>query len=51
MLEAIRKRDHFNLLDAQGGDKVDFWVLKDEPYAARVLPDVAPQPISESAST
>jgi hypothetical protein len=33
VLEAIRKRDHFNLLDSEGGDKVDFWVLKDEPYA------------------
>jgi hypothetical protein len=32
-LDAIRTRNHFNLLDAEGGDKVDFWVLKDEPYA------------------
>jgi len=33
VLDAIRKRDHFNLLDAEGGDKVDFWVLKDDAYA------------------
>lgn len=30
--EAIRRRDMFNLLDVTGGDKVDFWVLKDEPF-------------------
>lgn len=33
VLAAIRKKGHFNLLDSEGGDKVDFWVLKDEPYA------------------
>lgn len=33
ILAAVQKRDHFNLLDIDGGDKVDFWVLKDEPYA------------------
>lgn len=31
--QAIQKRDHFNLLDNDEGDKVDFWVLKDDPYA------------------
>ena len=30
--EAIRRRDMFNLLDNIGGDKVDFWILKDEPF-------------------
>lgn len=30
--EAIRRRDMFNLLDVTGGDKVDFWLLKDEPF-------------------
>jgi hypothetical protein len=33
IVTAVRTRDHFNLLDIEGGDKVDFWVLKDEPYA------------------
>lgn len=33
ILTAVQRRDHFNLLDVEGGDKVDFWVLKDEPYA------------------
>ena len=31
--EAIARRDMFNLLDVTGGDKVDFWVLQDEPFA------------------
>lgn len=30
--EAIARRDMFNLLDTTGGDKVDFWVLKDHPF-------------------
>ena len=30
--EAIARRDMFNLLDVTGGDKVDFWVLTDEPF-------------------
>jgi hypothetical protein len=30
--EAIRQRSQFNLLDAVGGDKVDFWILTDEPF-------------------
>lgn len=33
ILTAVQRRDHFNLLDIEGGDKVDFWVLKDEPYS------------------
>lgn len=32
--EAIARRDMFNLLDVTGGDKVDFWVLTDEPFDA-----------------
>jgi hypothetical protein len=28
----MARRDMFNLLDVENGDKVDFWVLKDEPY-------------------
>jgi hypothetical protein len=30
--EAIKRKEMFNLLDVTGGDKVDFWVLKDEPF-------------------
>jgi len=30
--DAIRRKGQFNLLDALGGDKVDFWILTDEPF-------------------
>jgi hypothetical protein len=30
--DAIRRRDMFNLLDVVGGDKVDFWILTEDPY-------------------
>ena len=32
MMVAIAKRQMFNLLDVTGGDKVDFWLLTDEPF-------------------
>lgn len=32
MSEAIRHQSTFNLLDNQSGDKVDFWMLTDEPW-------------------
>lgn len=32
MTTAIAKRQMFNLLDVAGGDKVDFWLLTDEPF-------------------
>ena len=32
VIDAIARRDMFNLLDVAGGDKVDFWVLTDELY-------------------
>lgn len=32
ILEAIAKRDMFNLVDGEEGGKVDFWILKDEPF-------------------
>ena len=32
MGEAVRKRSMFNLLDSASGDKVDFWLLKDEAF-------------------
>ncbi len=32
VLDAIGKQDTFNLLDVNSGDKVDFWVLTDEPF-------------------
>lgn len=30
--DAVRRRSMFNLLDSASGDKVDFWLLKDEPF-------------------
>ena len=30
--DAIARRSQFNLLDTAGGDKVDFWILTDEPF-------------------
>ena len=30
--EAVRHRSMFNLLDSSTGDKVDFWLLKDEAF-------------------
>jgi hypothetical protein len=30
--EAIQHKSMFNLLDTTGGDKVDFWILTDEPF-------------------
>lgn len=32
VMEAVRRRSMFNLLDSSSGDKVDFWLLKDEPF-------------------
>lgn len=30
--EAVRQRSMFNLFDSVSGDKVDLWLLKDEPF-------------------
>jgi tRNA nucleotidyltransferase/poly(A) polymerase len=30
--EAITRKDMFQLKDFEGGDKVDFWIVKDEPF-------------------
>lgn len=30
--EAVNRRGMFNLIDTSSGDKVDFWLLKDEEY-------------------
>ena len=30
--DAVWRRSMFNLLDSASGDKVDFWLLKDEPF-------------------
>lgn len=30
--EAVHQRSMFNMLDSASGDKVDFWLLKDEPF-------------------
>lgn len=30
--EAIQRKTMFNLLDTKEGDKVDFWILTDEPF-------------------
>jgi hypothetical protein len=32
MMSAIAKRQMFNLLEVAGGNKVDFWLLTDEPF-------------------
>lgn len=32
MRDAIRHRQMFNLLDVREGDKVDFWLLTDDPF-------------------
>lgn len=32
ILDAIRNRSMFNLLDTDTGDKADFWLLTDEPF-------------------
>jgi len=30
--DAIARKSQFNLLDVSAGDKVDFWILTDEPF-------------------
>jgi hypothetical protein len=37
--EAIKNKDMFNLIDTQEGDKIDFWVLTDEPFTYPVFPE------------
>jgi len=32
ILDAVNRRSMFNLIDLKGGDKVDFWMLTDEPF-------------------
>lgn len=32
VVDALTRRDMFNLLDVVGGDKVDFWMLTDDAY-------------------
>jgi len=32
IVEAIRDRSMFNLIDTEEGDKIDFWLIKDEPF-------------------
>ena len=32
ILDAIDNQSMFNLIDVKGGDKVDFWILTDEPF-------------------
>jgi len=32
ILDAINRRSMFNLIDLKAGDKVDFWILTDEPF-------------------
>jgi len=32
IMEAIDKQSMFNLIDVNEGDKVDFWILTDEPF-------------------
>lgn len=30
--DAIARQTHFNLIDVNSGDKVDFWILTDDPF-------------------
>jgi hypothetical protein len=30
--KSLNRQDMFNLIDVRAGDKVDFWILTDEPY-------------------
>jgi len=32
IIDAINKQGMFNLIDVNAGDKVDFWILTDEPF-------------------
>ena len=32
IIEAINKKGMFNLIDVNTGDKIDFWLLTDEPF-------------------
>lgn len=32
VMDAIARKGMFNLIDRETGDKVDFWILKDEPF-------------------
>lgn len=32
IIEAINKKGMFNLIDVNSGDKIDFWLLTDEPF-------------------
>ncbi len=32
IIEAINKKGMFNLVDVNSGDKIDFWLLTDEPF-------------------
>lgn len=32
ILDAIKRREMFNLLDIKEGDKVDFWIMTDDPF-------------------
>ena len=52
--QAIARRDMFNLLDADTGDKVDFWLLTDDAFdqsrfARKIVENVNGVPIKVSA--
>ncbi len=32
MYEAVERRSMFNLLDSSSGNKIDFWLLTDDPF-------------------
>src|SRR5580698_8759475 len=32
VLDAINRKSQFNLVEVRSGDKVDFWMLSDEPF-------------------
>ena len=37
ILEAIRQRDHFNIIHVPSGSKVDFYQLKDDPLSQQMF--------------
>jgi hypothetical protein len=54
ILDALRHRSMFNLLDLNSGDKVDFWILTDEPFdrsrfARKRVQDALGFPVNVSA--
>ena len=53
MADAIARKSQFNLIDTRSGDKVDFWMLTEEPFdqsrfARRCVEELEGQPLRVS---